>query len=160
MWTDEMIPMLRYLINDIDATTYTNTRLQTQLAISARYVNQELFENYYTVSPIGSGSISPDPTVERNENFINLTVLRAGCDIGRNEFKLSAGQAISIRDGSSALDLKGTAASKEIVKNDLCSLYANAKSEYLMGAYDTSGGVGAVIFNSYNFRHNEGFSFE
>lgn len=151
MFYDEAIPMLRYLINDIDSATYSDSRLRTQLNISARYVNVELFNNSYTVSVIGSGSISPDPTdAPRDENFINLVVLRAGCDVGRNEFKLAAGQAISIKDGSSALDLKGTADQKNIVSQSLCKLYSDAKMEFSLSG-GAEGTIGAAIFSTYNF---------
>lgn len=148
MWTDEMIPMLRYLVNDIDSATYTDARLQKQLSISARYVNQDIFGNTYTVDVSGSGSISPDPTTDRNESFINLTVLHAGCMMARNEFKLASNQAILIKDGPSTLDLKGRADSKKFVAEDLCKLYQDAKFNY---AVEQGGVAGQAVFSTFNF---------
>ena len=47
-WQTEMTPILRYLINDIDPTsyTYTNTRLQNTILISSQLLLKEVdFEN-------------------------------------------------------------------------------------------------------------------
>lgn len=128
MWRDETTTMLRYIINDLNSETYTDSRLQTSVVIAAKYVNDEVFNGQYTVSVAGSGSITPDPS--DNEPFINLVVLKSACLISMGEAKIAAGQGIAIKDGSSSLDLKGVAGSKKTMMDSYCKAYNDAKLQY------------------------------
>lgn len=139
MWQTEMTTMLRYHINDLEGTTYSDSRLQTALVVSAKYVNP-LFENYYTIE-IASTGISPEPS----QAFMNLTVLKTACLLSTGEAKISAGQGIAIKDGSSSLDLKGVSSSKSDMMKSYCQMYEDAKNEYLSGGDGTNGPPGAAI---------------
>lgn len=142
---DEIMLMVRYLINDVDGATYSDSRLRTAALIGAKYVNP-LFENYYTISLSGSGSISPDPS----QAFMNLTTLKTACLISTGEAKISAGQGIAIKDGSSSLDLKGVSSSKSDMMKSYCEMYEEAKNEYLAAGDGTNGPPGAAILSPIN----------
>lgn len=144
MWQDEMVTMLRYVINDIDGATYSDARLETALLIGARYVNP-LFANKYTISLAGSGSLTPDPYTTNDQAFMNLTTLKTACLISTGEAKISAGQGIAIKDGSSSLDLKGVSSSKAEMMKSYCEMYEEAKKEYLSGGNGTDGPPGAAV---------------
>lgn len=155
MWTDELIPMVRYTINDIEGTLYTDARLQKAIAISARYVNLEAFNNTYLIDVSGSGTITPDPTDPRDEWFLNLVNLKTACLLGQAESKTSAGQGIVVKDGDSLLDLKGISQYKALQAKGYCDAYEQAKYAYLMGG-GINGGTGhqAIIgpFDYINWR--------
>lgn len=91
-WPTEMILMLRALINDMDASTYTDSRLQDLLLAAAMVVRQEIkSDNTYTVDLIGK-DISPDPSdpSDKDYNFITMVTLKAACMIDTNSMRIKA----------------------------------------------------------------------
>lgn len=148
MWQDEMTLMLRYLISDIEGATYSDLRLQTALVIGARYVNP-IFDNKYTIQVSGS-TITPDPYTDNDIPFMNLTVLKTACLLSTGEAKISAGQGIAIKDGSSSLDLKGISSAKSEMMKSYCEMYEDAKVQYLSGSDGSSGPPGAAIMSPIN----------
>lgn len=124
-WQDEMIPMVQTLIGD--TTVYSSGRLQTAICISAKFVNTQYF-NTYTIT---NSSISPDPTIAPDNWFVNLTVLKTACNLGNAESRVAAGQGISIKDGPSALDLKGISQYKANSAKTFCQQYDEAVKQYL-----------------------------
>ena len=62
-WDTTMVTILRTIISDLDASSYSDSRLQQILVVAAQYVQQEIsFTTTYTVN-IDSPDIAPDPTV-------------------------------------------------------------------------------------------------
>lgn len=90
-WQDEMIPMLRALINDWEPThEYSDARLESLLCVAAHYsISDVSFETTYTIS-VSDTSISPDPTTDNDTTFINLVVLKAACIIDKGNMRLAA----------------------------------------------------------------------
>lgn len=154
MWQDEMTTMLRYLINDVGSESYTDTRLQKSILVGAKYVNNDLFNNQYSISLAGSGTITPDPSVNNDISFVNLSVLKAACLISTGEAKLAAGQGIAIKDGSSSLDLKGVASSKKVIMDSYCKAYEDAKFEYETGVGSNSNPAGEAVFGPIKYWMN------
>lgn len=132
-WEVEMVTMLRRLIDEIGTCgIYDDDDLQEIILVAAQFVSTEIsFPNTYTID-IDQLTFTPDPTEgERDNNFINLTVLRAACIIDKNEARLAAGRAISFSDAGSRVDLKGTLDGKlAMLKNGWCQEYKQAKLEY------------------------------
>lgn len=147
---NEMITILRALIQD-DGTpqTYTDARLTTALTSAAQMVAMEAeFSQSFTANVL-LGTITPDPEAEetRDTPFIVLTTLKAACRLARGEAKISGGQAIRVRDGTSEVDLKDAAKYKNETANSLCKEYQDAKFEY-----ETTGNVGNFAVSTTPFR--------
>ena len=122
-WPVDLTLMVRSLIGDLDKTKYTDERIKQILVVGAYNVNNDAdFNNTYTVDVAGN-SISPDPVGEKDSDFTVLTVYKTACIILGSELKTEAANAISIKDGPSAIDLRGVSASLNTLYQDLCKKY-------------------------------------
>jgi hypothetical protein len=136
-WQGQMGTMLRYLINDTDSTNYkfSDQRIETTLLVAAQLTLMDAtFLNAYQVNVEGC-YISPDPTDAdtRDNDFMNLTVMRAACVILGSEIRSEASNAISIKDGPSAIDLRGVAGTLSTLYMDICGKYEKLKDLYKKG---------------------------
>ena len=133
-WPCELIPMLRGLIDDsIVPYTYDDPKLQNLLVISAQLINQDFdFDVVYSIN-IEQQTISPDPTSDRDDIFINLTCLKAACLVLAGEAKQGVAQSFRVVNGPAQID--GTIAYK--AKQELYKIYNDnylqAKIEYKIG---------------------------
>lgn len=136
-WRDEMTTMLRYLINDVDETEYkySDDRLATTILVAARlmFLNCD-FAQTYSIN-VNAITLAPDPTdsATPDEPFVILTCLRAACIILGSEIKAESGNAISIKDGPSAIDLRGVTATLTTLYKDLSGKYDKLLLEYRAG---------------------------
>ena len=136
-WQGQMGTMLRYLINDTDATNYkfSDHRIETTLLVAAQLtVVDASFPNNYQIN-VENCLLSPDPTdtETKDNNFINLVVLRAACVMLGSEIRSEASNAISIKDGPSAIDLRGVAGTLSTLYMDICGKYEKLKDLYKKG---------------------------
>jgi hypothetical protein len=162
-WQEYTNIMVRHLINDMDFNNYkySDDRINSTVAVAAQLVVLELdFNASYSVD-VASQVITPDPTSDNA--FTNLVVMRASVIIVGGEVKTEASNAISIKDGPSAIDLRG-------VSSTLLALYKDLSDKYdsLAQSYGYTGSVGKAILgpyspgsdyvtrtnNDYNFRGN------
>lgn len=144
-WDEEMLTILRVMVNDQAESVYSDASLKTTLLVAAFQVNQELdFARDYTVSIMGE-TISPDPTLDdsRDDSFVNLACLKAACITDRGGAILAARQAIAVKDGASAIDLRGNLQGKLrlLEKGGWCAVYQDAKFEYLTNASKSIAGA-------------------
>lgn len=101
----EISSIVRTWINDLDSSSYkySDGRINQIICVAARFVQQDAdFKTKYT---IGLDYISPNPTEVEDFDFINLVGLKTACIILGSELKLEAGNAISIKDGPSSINL-------------------------------------------------------
>jgi hypothetical protein len=136
-WQGQMSTILRYIINDIDSSkyTYNDHRIETTLVVSAQLVTLEVdLGNTYTIN-VESCVLSPDPTdtATRDDAFINLVCLKAACVIVGSEIRSESGNAISIKDGPSAIDLRGVTSTLVVLHKDLCAKYEQTLLNYRAG---------------------------
>jgi hypothetical protein len=143
-WQNEISTIIRYLVNDIDSSKYDDTRIETTALVAAQLVILEVtFKNDYIID-ISNVTLSPDPTLQetRDNYFINLASLRSACIILGSEVKSEAGNAISIKDGPSSIDLRGVTATLSALYTDICNKYQLMVEEYkkdkFNGEYGTS----------------------
>lgn len=136
-WRDEMVALLRTMVNDAGVVqTYDDARLEKLIVVAARHVSMELrfvqpFQGF-----IKTVDIVPDPTADetRDEYYINLTCLQAACILDRGSAAQAAGQAIMIRDGSSQIDLREAFKAKlALLAKGWCAVYESVKDSYLVG---------------------------
>lgn len=151
-WEDEMLPILRCLINDIAEAAFSDDTLTSTLVVAAYQVVQQLtFPAEYTIK-VSDQIISPDPTVDgsKDDAFINLVTQKAACIIDRGSAITAATQAIAVRDGSSAIDLRSVFAGKlELIKKGWCAVYQDTKLEYQTGNFGIAGAVVMSPFRSW-----------
>lgn len=144
-WDDEMTTVLRVMINDLGTpSTYTDDRLQQVLVVCAKIVGVEMVFSQPFVADVNNIVITPDPTDDKNntrdDSYINLVCLKAACFTDRGEARLSAGQAVSVKDGSSSIDLRNIAQARlKIMQTGWCKVYENEKFAYMAGQVRTAG---------------------
>ena len=135
-WRSQIPLMVRHLINDLDQAKYkySDERIETSILVSAQLLSIETdFVNSYSID-IANGILSPDPTEGLVDNaFINLSALKSAMIIVGSELKTEASNAISIKDGPSAIDLRGVASTLSILYRDLSDKYAKLLLDYRAG---------------------------
>jgi hypothetical protein len=162
-WQDYTNLMVRTLINDLDETNYkyTDSRIDSTIAVAAQLVILELdFKNTYVVDVIQE-TIEPDPADDNQ--FINLLVYRAAIIIVGGEVKIEASNAIAIKDGPSAIDLRGVSSTLLALYRDLSNKYDSIVQDYgystnigsaILGPYSPGSDYIVRTFNDYDFRGN------
>lgn len=135
-WQDTMIIMLRILVNDVEDTpTYSDSRMEQILTVSAMYVNQEMdFDNTYTVDVV-SPDISPDPVGVNDIAFINFVVLKAACITDFSTFRTKALQSgIKAKCGPATLETtKHLDGFKQLLESGPCQAYEALKQNWVFG---------------------------
>jgi len=166
-WQTTLPIMVRYLISDVDSSNYkySNSRIEKTILVGAQFVSLELdFPNVYTID-IANDIISPDPTdpATKDNSFINLLALKTACIIVGSEMKTEAANAISIKDGPSAIDLRGVASTLSVLYKDLCDKYNAMADDYkftgetgqaILGPYSPGADFISRTHNDYDFRGN------
>lgn len=139
-WDQEMVLMLRHLINDLgNSPKYDDCRLQQLILVAAHFVSEEISVFSYTID-VDEEKISPDPVLPtRDVAFIDLTLLKAVCflDGGQARSRALTG-GVRISDGLSTIDTKGTTgkgSSFDLAKNT-CEMYEEAKWRYEIANYN------------------------
>lgn len=170
-WQNEMVEILRIMINDMCPTyKFSDLTLEKVIVASAQYVITEadaLSFNQDYIPDIMAVSITPDPTDRdggtRDDDFINLTLLKAGCFIDNCNAREAARKGgISIREWNTSIDTKGLfAAANAIMQNGWCKNYGDTLYGLLSG--NASVGVGIMgpfrtIYSAYNTSTGYGFS--
>tara|TARA_R100001244_G_scaffold76646_1_gene60854 strand:- start:259 stop:759 length:501 start_codon:yes stop_codon:yes gene_type:complete len=161
-WKVDLVVMLRSLIGDLDHAKYTDERLKQVIVVGAYNVlNDADFSNDYTVS-VSSVSISPDPIVQKDTDFSVLSVFKSACILLGSEVKTESANAISIKDGPSAIDLRGVTQNLNTLYNDICKKYDELLKNYqynntlvgqaILGPY--SPGSFALRSNQFDYRGN------
>ena len=148
-WQNEMTLIIRHLVNDLDSSSYvfTDSRLEEAVLVSAQLASLEIdFENTYTID-VDSVSLSPDPTDSSNkdDSFINLVSLKTAQMLLGSELKTHSLNAISLRDGPSALDLRGIVTGLKILFDDINKRYDEALMQYKL-----NGVVGQAVLGPYS----------
>jgi hypothetical protein len=137
-WQGQMSTIVRHLINDLDYSNYkySDKRIETSILVSAYLVaNEADFPNDYNIN-VEKCDITPDPTEEsaKDTDFVILTCLKTACVIIGSEIRLEASNAISIKDGPSAIDLRGVAGTLTVLYKDLCDKFESAMLDYRAGS--------------------------
>ena len=136
-WQGQMSTIVRHLIDDLDPTSYkySDNRVETAILVSAQLTTMNVdFTNSYTIN-VESCGLSPDPTDTgtKDDPFVSLVSPRAACIILGGEIRSESGNAISIKDGPSAIDLRGVSQVLATLYKDLCDKYDHSLLEYRAG---------------------------
>lgn len=148
-WNIDMVLMLRSIIGDLDKTKFTNERLKQILVIGAYNVyNDAEFGTSYSID-VGQVSISPDPISQSDSDFVTLTVYKSACILVGSEVKTESANAISIKDGPSAIDLRGVSGSLNVLYKDLCQKYEDMLKTYRYEKGDGGVAGGTAVLSPY-----------
>lgn len=137
-WETEGVLMLRHLINDVDAPyDYSDARLETTIAIAARYVNTDIdFSTNYVID-VSTPDITPDPTdtASDGEEFLNFAVLKAACMLDISTLRIKALAAgIEAKCGPAVLKtVEHLAGFKELLTQGPCAAYDELKKQFKFG---------------------------
>ena len=136
-WQNEMVRIVRHLINDLDSSNYTFTddRLEESVLVAAQLLLKEVdFDNTYTIDT-DALDLSPDPTTlaTKDDAFINLVCLKASCLIIGSEVRTNALNAIVVKDGPSSIDMRGIAAGLQAIYKDMCDKYDHYVMQWKAG---------------------------
>lgn len=164
-WQNVIPVMVRYIINDVDSSNYkyNDARIEKSVLVSAQFVSLELeFPNIYSID-LSADTLIPDPTETstKDNSFINLVALKTACIIIGSEMKTEAANAISIKDGPSAIDLRGVSSTLAVFYKDLCDKYTAMADDYkftgetgqaILGPYSPGADFIARTHSDYDFR--------
>lgn len=134
-WQNEISRIVRFLVNDIDAVSYTDDRLEETILVAAQLLIDNIdFDNTYTVD-VDSLVLSPDPTeLEIKDNFfINVTAMKAACIILGSEAKTLAAQSARIKDGPASIDISSAYQSIHQLYKELCDKLDKMIIDYKAG---------------------------
>jgi hypothetical protein len=144
-WQEQANFMVRHIINDVDPSNYkySDDRIDSTASVASQLIVLEIdFPNNYIVNVI-ERSITPDPLLE--PYFMNLLVIKSALIILGGEVKTEASNSISIKDGPSAIDLRGVSSTLMSLYQDLSKKYENLVADY---GYQTS--TGQAILGPYS----------
>jgi hypothetical protein len=136
-WQGQLSIIIRHLIDDVDSTAYTFSprRIETSILVSAQLAVMNIdFANTYTIN-VETCSLSPDPTDTdtKDDAFITLVCLKTACIIIGSTIRSESGNAISIKDGPSSIDLRGVTGTLSVLYKDLCDRYEQLLLDYRAG---------------------------
>jgi hypothetical protein len=165
-WQAQMTTMLRALLDDAAGpqARYTDDRLLHLLVAAAFQVITELdFDQDFEVD-LDAFEIDPDPldADTRDDSFVSLVVLKAACLVDRSEARTAARRSIAVRDGSSAVDTRGSMSGwlRLLEKGGWCDVYAEAKDEYVSGRVSFRGAAIMGPFHLYAASQQRRLTFE
>lgn len=129
--------MVRHLISDVDSTNYkySTKRIETSILVAAQLLTTETdLKQVYSIN-VEQCQLSPDPTdtTTKDNDFIALVSLKCACIILGGEVRAESGNAISIKDGPSAIDLRGVSSTLAMLYKDLCEKYEQMLIDYRAG---------------------------
>ena len=133
MYPSGVITLFRTVVGDDDATTYTDGQLSKILTSSSWFVQSDVKLNTTYTIDIGAQTISPDPTLEPDTDFITLVIFKGACVLMRAEQRKKGGNGIVIKDGPNTFDLSKQADGYKNAADDFCKQYEDAKLQYAGG---------------------------
>lgn len=153
-WENEMIIIVRHIIDDLDSSAYqfSDDRIEEAILVAAQLIHNEMeFSIDYNIEVDGR-SLTPDPTMTpvgnnpKDDDFIALCCLRAAILFTSSQLKTYSLKAISIRDGASSLDMRGVIVGLKALHDDITKKYEDVKLDYQTSKL----GLGKAILSPYS----------
>lgn len=134
-WQNGLISALRILVDDENGVSYTDSKLEDVIALAASMVKSEVpLSTSYSIN-LTPPSISPDPIVNNDKNFVNLVTLKAACLLDKSTLGYNSLLfGLRANCGSSSLaTLNKIGGLGSIIDSGYCLSYENAKRQYMSG---------------------------
>jgi len=136
-WQGQISTMVRHLISDLDSNNfkYSAHRLETTILVAAQLLMSETDLAYDYDINVEQCDLSPDPTdtATKDNDFLALVSIKCACIILGGEIKAESGNSISIKDGPSAIDLRGVTGTLTILYKDLSEKFNKLLLDYKAG---------------------------
>lgn len=150
-WKTEMTIMLRVLIDDLGEDDFCDDRLHHLLVVAGSYVEQDLeLTTDYTIN-IVTPDFDPDPTTStpRDDDFVNLTVLKAACLIDKGSLRAAAAiNGLEARCGPAQLKvLRRMDGFATLIEHGYCKAYEEAMLQYRFGNANIIRGIMSPFIN-------------
>lgn len=132
-WEIEIPIIVRTLINDLeDQPVYSDERLKQIITVAAKYVQFDIVLDHQYNIDVSLGSISPDPTDDRDEIFISLVSLKAACIVDQSILRTKAAtEGIRAALGPALLSVNGSLDGiKIILEMGPCAAYDELVSHW------------------------------
>lgn len=132
-WQTEIPIIVRTLINDLeDQPVYSDERLHQVIAVAARYVQFDVVLDHEYAIDVANVSITPDPTIDRDETFISIVSLKAACIIDQSALRTRAAtEGIRTALGPALLSVNGNLEGfKLILQMGPCAAYDELVSHW------------------------------
>ncbi len=146
-WKTILTIIVRNLINDTAATTFTDERIHTAIAVAGLIVAQEYAFDVTYVFDLQAPEITPDPTVAATYDPVAsaLFSLKAACILNTNAYQSAVGKGIKVRDGDSEVDTTGSFKGyKDIIEVGPCGSYTKLLKQMTL---NKGFGMGRAIFS-------------
>lgn len=125
-WQIELPIIVRVLINDFgDEQQYGDDRLLQVITVAAKYVQFDLsLDQKYNVD-VSNLTISPDPTINKDEIFVGLVALKAACFVDQSAIRTKAAMdGVRAALGPASLSVGGGMEGlKVLLSNGPCASY-------------------------------------
>lgn len=132
-WNQELVRIVRVLINDLDSPyKFSDARLEQTIVVAAKYVQFDVtLDNTYVIDVVNP-SITPDPTISNDEIFVGLTSLKAGCIVDQSNYRTKAMmEGIRAALGPASLSVGGSLTGwKDIIAHGPCAIYDELTSHW------------------------------
>jgi hypothetical protein len=165
-WDVELVAMLRVMIFDLESPyRFSDTNLKKVILTSSQMVNMDvegLFAQAY-VPDIINLTLIVDPTLpeSRNNDYINLLLLKSGCFVDNANARLAARKGgVAIKEFGSSLDTRGIwQSAMKILEQGWCKNYNDALFAFQAGNSSTGTAILSpfrTIWGAGNSGHNHG----
>lgn len=134
-WQEELIPMVRTLVNDLDEPyNFSDYRIQQVVVVAGKYVQFDVnLDHIYNIN-VSSQTITPDPTADNDDIFISLVCLKAACIIDQGTLRTKAAlEGIKAVLGPANLTIGGGGGGsywKDIIDKGACGMYDELTSHW------------------------------
>lgn len=125
-WQQEILTLVRVLVNDLSETPqYGDDQILQSIAVCANFVQYDVSLDTKYIVDITNISISPDPTVNRDDIFISLLGLRTACLLDQSTFRTKAAlEGIRASLGPTSLAVQNHLSGfKQIIEHGPCKTY-------------------------------------
>jgi hypothetical protein len=132
-WEIEIPIIVRTLINDLeDQPVYSDERLKQIITVAAKYVQFDVVIDHAYSVDVSLGTISPDPTNDRDEIFISLVSLKAACIVDQSVLRTKAAtEGIRAALGPALLSVNGSLDGiKMVLEMGPCAAYDELVSHW------------------------------
>jgi hypothetical protein len=149
-WQNEMVIIVRHIVDDLDPLNYsfTDSRLEESILVASQLIHNEMEFSIDYMIEVDNGLLSPDPTLTspKDDDFIALCCMRAAVMLMTSMIKTYSLKSISIRDGASSIDTTGIVQGLSQVYKDITTKYEDMKLAYQTGKL----GFGKSIVGPYS----------
>ena len=136
MWQNELVIIVRHMIDDVDSSAYdfSDDRIEEALLVCAQLVaNDVSLKIAYTIE-VDNRVLSPDPTSEpKDTDFIALCCLRTAILFTSSQIRTYSKKSIMIKDGQTSLDTTSIVNGFISLHKELLKQYEDMKLGYQVG---------------------------